>query len=212
MIYFIEWLAIWSIGWGGFKLLNQLGITYISSYPLGVVYFLIVFIILYYIKKRGFREYFSSWVPGLFLWGPICAGSVFLVYILVPLFSATPYLAFADHPKAEFIHFHFYYIITKSFEILFQQMMIFILVSKLKDFFKSNMKVVGLMMLLFGVAHSPLFFLDTILWGLFFTFSGITAGAVFSWILLYFTRGVPIAFFVHWLFYLISGCYFWITL
>ncbi len=211
MVYFIEWLVIWSIGWGGFKLLNQSGVTYITYFPLGVVYFLIVFVILSWLIKRGFHEYFSCWNPGLLLWGAICVGCISLVYIAAPLVIATPHAAIAAHPKAEFIHFHFFYMITKSCEILFQQMMIFILVRKLHDSFESKMKVIGVMMVLFGVAHTPLFFLDTINWGVFFTLSGTMAGATFSWILLYLKRGVPIAFFVHWLFYLISGCYFWIS-
>ena len=120
-------LIIQSIGWGGFFFLRSHGINYIDNYLITTIYFINLNLLYIYLFKDILKEKWSK--PSKL------QIALFLIFFIILSFvyyicgnsSNLPNLL-KEFPEIYLINFDFRYILTKSFEILFQQITIIFLI------------------------------------------------------------------------------------
>ena len=96
--------------------------------------------------------------------------------------------------------------ITKTCDILFQQVFIYGILKKLKQFQFSNKVTIELFSICFFIIHLPLI-LSLKMYAFYFIVPSLFAGFIFSYFILNYRFGLVLAFAVHFCFYLSIGIY-----
>lgn len=109
-----------------------------------------------------------------------------------------------------FIKLDYRYLVSKTFEILFQQTCIIVLVSLLAQAGLSLLAIMFLFFLLFGASHLPLFLTGNWIWATYYIVFSALSGFIFPPLILKLSSGFIYSFIIHWLFYTLAGVGFWI--
>ncbi|HUD44753.1 MAG TPA: hypothetical protein VMR41_04380 [Patescibacteria group bacterium] len=112
--------------------------------------------------------------------------------------------------KFYFASMSYRYIVTKSFNILTQQVGAISIIAMLKDLGFSNQLVMLLFALIFGLSHLYLFKRD-FFFGAVTTTAAFLGGFIFPVIILNVQYGVVYTFMLHWLYYLTLAAYLNLT-
>jgi len=205
----IEWFFLWFLIWGGAYGLEKIGIDYFKRYYFVSAYFLAVSIGLMFIFYND-----------LF---PLVNFSLAIIpFILIPVTFIINVLAYAvirrlprpikfldKYSKVAFIKHDYRFLASKSFEILYQQILIALLAIWLYDLGLPLYQIVILFAIIFGLGHVYLLIDQGKFFGLFFTIASILSSVVFPVLILKVEYGFVYSYVIHWLFYIISGIYFW---
>jgi hypothetical protein len=189
----IAWFILWFSCWGLFNsTLAQKGINHQDKFYFSIVFFLFLTLIPLFFIKHFFLVNLSL---------------ISFQTIFIPLF-----FIFISFPIYFFINFHFSqkilnyrYLLSKPFDILFQQLMILLLIFLLQKYISSPFSLVVLFGLIFGLIHSPILIFKKNKWGKILFTSSFLAGLIFPLIIISFPAGLLYSFSIHWLFYLIIG-------
>lgn len=100
--------------------------------------------------------------------------------------------------------FKYEVLITKFFDISFQQVMIFVILKKLKNQNLSDFLVIRYFTVAFFIIHLPLILFFK-LFSFYFIIPSLFAGVIFSYLMLKYSYGLAMSFFVHYLFYFSVG-------
>jgi len=133
-----------------------------------------------------------------------------LVYSLLPNFFKRPRNVIKNHPEELFLYLDYRYIFSKSFDILFQQAAIILIVLFLRDMGLGPAGIIPIFALIFGFLHLPLVKTKKKFFGYYFTFSAILSAIFLPLIILQIHYGFIWSYIVHWLFYSFSSIIFWI--
>lgn len=132
--------------------------------------------------------------------------SILLILLSIPLIVAITIsiIVFVSQNKGllHLKHKPTLYLFATSFNVLYQQTMIFILVDLISNFISNNLYTVLFLGFFFGLVHSPVLLMKEIkIRKEVFTLS-IFAGAVFAFIMLNFKFGIIYSFILHFSFYI----------
>lgn len=203
-------IALVIVGWGGWLVLLNRGTSYIRNYLLASTYLFSLVILTVVLFREGSVEVFSTPSAGAYLLLlPLFLFNVF-AYFVAHRFLQRPEVFIRDNPREFNIPMDYRYLLSKSFEILFQQIVIALLTNFLIGFGWTLAGVILLFAILFGFMHMPGLRLLGKFFGTYYLIAGVVAGIVFPIALVSFRDGFVYNYIIHWLFYILSGIAFWI--
>ncbi|OIO40744.1 hypothetical protein COU56_05105 [Candidatus Pacearchaeota archaeon CG10_big_fil_rev_8_21_14_0_10_31_9] len=208
--YFISWLLFWFIGWGGIYALPKMITDYRKNYFFVSAYFLFLsFLMAYYYKDIIYEIYKNISLFSIFLITILFAFN-FLSYGLANKYLRKPTDTLLKHADIHFLHLDKRYLISKSFDILYQQILIIVLVFLLKNQGLNLIWISILFALIFGFGHIPAIRLNKSFFGTLIFLASIISSFLFPYLILTFKYGFIYTYMAHWLFYTNTGILFWV--
>ncbi len=205
-----RWMLAWFIAWGVYYALISHEVNYISC-PVGTaVYFLSAAVVVLVVYKDLFLTYKAllrpvSWiVPGLAL----VAGLA--IYVVLPLILHPPHALIVKNRDMFFLHLDLRYLFSKLFDILFQQVLIFLLIALL---LRRNLSLKNISLLccgLFGIVHLYLLKQNGLALGGYFVLFSMAAGLTFPFLIVRYRTGLVYTSSLHLLFYVMTGGVCWL--
>ena len=150
------WILLWAIGFGIFFFyLNKRRITYTENYITTSVYFLFLALAATLLFKEELKLLFAPFevMPFALLIVTFILNG--LAYYAANKFLTKPTLATRRNSTQYFFRRDFRYLVSKSFEILFQQVLIAVLILMLKEQGFSLDQIILIFSLLFCIVHLP---------------------------------------------------------
>jgi len=205
------WFFMWLLFWGGYYfVLAKREINYIQNYIITSGYFLLASCIIVFI----FQDYFIPIVRDFSLLPFTVLGAVFLLHIGIYYFFSkyfnVPKNIIKRYPEVQLLTMDYRYIVSRSFNILFQQTLIVLLAWILVVGGLDTNGIVLMFVILFIFAHVPLIDIIGMRVGSYFILACILAAWVFPLLVVRVNYGFVYSFALHQLFYIISSTSFWI--
>jgi len=208
--YFISWVLFWTLGWLGIHFLPKERTNYEKNYIFVSVYFLIISVIMIFYYKDIIYEiykylnFFSFFlIVGFFVFN-------LLSYRFANKYLIRPAEKLLKYADIYYLHFDKRYIISKSFDILFQQILIIVLVFLLRNNGLNLLWISILFAIMFGVGHIPALRLHKSFFGILIFTASILSSFLFPYLILTYKYGFVYTYIAHWLFYTNTGILFWI--
>jgi hypothetical protein len=202
----IIWFSVWVIY---FFYLQPQGLDYINNYILTSIYFLLVLVALTTIFKKQVGEYVERFSPKDLLTMILFAIVVTVIYYFVGLLSESTELSVIKDKLPAILQLDDRFLVTKAFEIMFQQTFFMISIYYL---FKNDVSK-KIDMFLFGLyamfIHLPILFINSSMGKILFSVS-FFAGIIFSYFITKSKKGFIYSYMVHFAFYVILAMIFWI--
>ncbi len=205
-----RWMLAWFVAWGCYYALLSHEVNYIS-HPVGTaVYFLSAAAVVLVVYKDLFLTYRAllkpaSWtVPGLTL----AVGLV--IYVALPLVLVPPHTLMVKNQDMFFLHLDLRYLFSKLFDILFQQVLVFLLIALLLRRNVSLRSISFLCCGLFGIVHLYLLRQNGLALGGYFVLFSMAAGLTFPFLIVRCRTGLAYTSSLHLLFYVITGGVCWL--
>lgn len=208
--YFIIWILCWFVGWSFLYHIPKNKRDYIKNYLIVSIYFLIVSFIVINIFKNTLDMMYKniSFFPLIILITFFIIN--FLTYFFSNKFLKKPIKFLEKYSHLSYLHLDYRYLISKSLEIFFQQVLIISLVFLLKDAGLNLVYTTIIFAFMFGFGHIPMIKLEKGFFGFFVLIASIFASFLFPYLILNFQWGFIYTYIFHWLFYTNSGVLFWI--
>jgi hypothetical protein len=202
----LVWFLVWAIFY--FYLTPQ-GIDHINHYILTSIYFLLVIVALTSMFKKEIGEYVEQFSPKDLLIMIIFSIAVISIYYCLSIFiEANPLNAIKSSLQPMF-QLDDRFLVTKAFEIMFQQT--FFMISIYYLFNNNVSKIID--MFLFGLyamfIHFPMLFIDSYVGKILF-FVSFFAGVIFSYCITKSKKGFIYSYMIHFGFYVALAVVFWL--
>jgi hypothetical protein len=203
------WLTLWGVVWLGFHLMNKKGIDFIKYYPVTILYFSTVSAVVILLFLNEFRMLTDTRFEAL----PFIS----LLLLVIINISAHRFIKnnykkpeelIKKNPNLFFLRLDYRYRASKSFEIMFQQTMIILLIVWLRDLGLSLFSIILIFSLIFGIGHITLIFSMGKRFGSLFIIAAIASAVIFPIPILYLPWGFAYSYITHWLFYIIISLFF----
>jgi small-conductance mechanosensitive channel len=200
-------MVLWSAVWGFFfSFLHQKRIDYVKHFLWTAGYFLGVAIITCII----FQSYILKIVQGFtiipFIPLAIVIAASFILYFFLPKYFNEPEKYFEKYPNREYLKIEWRRLISKSTDILAQQIFIVLLVTFLNNIGLSLPEIIIVFFILFGALHIPLISKE---WGAWpswlFGAAVVLFSIIFPILILTVHYGFVYAYLIHWLFYVVTA-------
>ncbi|MBU6370629.1 MAG: hypothetical protein KGH93_00600 [Patescibacteria group bacterium] len=201
----VLWFSVW-----GFLILylEPHGIDYVHNYVITSLYFLLVIVYMTNAFKDEIGAYVDRFEPSDLLAMTLFAVFVSVVYYVTAAYAGHSPLFFLRDRIPDALKLDYRFLITKSFEIMFQQCFFMISIYYLFD---NNVSRIA-DMLLFGVytmlIHVPILFVPTSSGKILFAVS-FFAGVIFSYCITRSRRGFVWSYMIHFAFYVLLAVSFW---
>lgn len=206
----VLWIFLWFVGWGGWYLIPKNKRDYIKNYLIVSIYFcLISFILIYFFK--GIMEQIYSKLSLV----PITILIIFFIINFLAFFISNKVLRkpiefIEKYSKVHYIKMDYRYLLSKSFEIFFQQILIISLIFILYQQGLNLYWITLIFIFLFGFAHIPMLKIGQGIFGKIIFVASIVSSFLFPFLILTFDYGFIYTYILHWLFYTNTGILFWI--
>ncbi len=202
---------MWAVSWAVFFYLNKRGIDYIKKFQFTILYFIFISVFLLSAFWKEYIPYINidlKPLPFILLFLLFTIG-IFLYSFVRNNFNP-PVKLIEKNPKLFFLRLDDRYFASKSFEILFQQLLIILLIIWLDQSGFSIVFIIIFFALLFGfVGHVHLIHSRGKSFGLIFVASSMLSSVIFPVLIIYLPWGFVYSYIVHWFFYIILGLFFW---
>lgn len=199
------WFTVWAVF---IFYLQPQGIGYINNYLLTATYFLLIIVALTSIYKKELDGYVDNFSPkdlGIMV---LFAVFVIATYYFISIFSERSPLSGMKYSLDPVFQFDNRFLITKAFEIMFQQTFFMISIYYL---FGNNVSR-NIDMILFGLysmfIHIPTLFISPI--GKVVFIASFFAGLIFSYCITKSKKGFIYSYMVHFSFYVLLAVVFWL--
>lgn len=205
LIWLLSWLFTYTLIYFG----KSKKINYIINYGLMSFIFLIASIINFITFKILIFDYFKNFMILPFIILALFFILNTLVYYLSSKYMNKPIKLIKKYPNEFFLLMNYKYLTSKSFDILFQQTMILILILLL---IKNNfyiLEIIFLFAILFGGIHIFQYIRSGKFFGTYYLIFSILSSFIFPLIIIKLNYGVIYTYIIHWLFYTLSALYFW---
>lgn len=196
---------------GGFRFfLHANGIGYIRHFLWTAGYFMLVAII----TTLAFWDYIDRALQG-FSTTPFIVLGIFIavqapIYIYLPRYFQEPTEYFETYPERCYLKIDWRRLVSKSMDILAQQVFIVLLIMFLRDAGLSLVQTIAAFAVLFGMLHVPLIASERGAWPS-WLFAGIVAvfSIIFPILIIEVQYGFVYTYAIHWLFYMMMAAAFW---
>jgi hypothetical protein len=201
---------IWFLVWAVFICyLEPQGIDYINNYVLTSIFFLLVIVALTTIFKEQIGEYVDKFSPKDLLIMVLFSLIVTAIYYFIGLLTQENPLNAAKSILPAILQLSDRFLVTKAFEIMFQQTFFMISIYYL---FNNNVSK-NKDMLLFGLyvmfIHFPIIFVPSSMGKVLFAVS-FFAGLIFSYCITKSKKGFIWSYMIHFGFYVVLAMVFWL--
>ena len=132
-------------------------------------------------------------------------------YAVVPGLLRRPEALIARHPEEFYLRMDYRYLVPKSFEVLFQQLVILALTLLLAETGLSVMAVVFAFLGIFGVLHLPILLVIGRGPGISYGIASMTLAAAFPVLILRVHSGFLYSYAAHWFVYTIVAVVAWVA-
>lgn len=203
-IYFkiLVWILCWIFIKGIFYAFSKKGFLYIKQYKGITLYFFLASIVVYWI----FQTDITFLVSKVNIQDVILLTIFFIVissiYLISPLIFTKKQL---DSNALALTKMDLRYLFAKSFEIVFQQLLIIALVSILKHAGIETLFIYITFSVLFCSLHLPLMKIRGKRFGMYFSIAALISGFFFPYFITHFSNGYVYSYMLHWGFYLVTG-------
>ena len=130
-------------------------------------------------------------------------------YALIPRFLQRPDALITRHPEEFYLRMDYRYLVPKSFEVLFQQLVIVVLTLLLSETGLSVTAVVFAFLGIFGLLHLPMLLVIGRGPGLYYGVASVTLAAAFPVLILRVESGFLYSYAAHWFFYTVVAVLAW---
>jgi hypothetical protein len=202
--------VIWMVVWLTFVLyLQPQGIDYVNKYIITCLYFLVIIVYFSFAFKRQIGEYVDKFSPKDLLSMVIFAVTVIITYFVIGLLSENSPLNLNRYELPQMLWLDEKYLVTKSFEIMFQQAFFMLSIyyvfdEKISDYI--DMLIFGLYCL---ILHIPVLFIEGSMGKILFSVS-FFAGLIFSYCITKSKKGFIYSYMIHFGFYVLLAVIFWL--
>jgi|SRR3989344_3473729 len=206
----LTWALLWGLSWGFFLLYIYKRIDYIKHFIWTALYFLATAIITSFIFSDYIVRIFENFTPIPFL---VLVGVLVIhvfLYFYIPKHLKEPEDYFQRYPKRQYLTLDKRRLVSKSMDILAQQLFVVLLVLFLQDAGLSFKQIILSFALVFGIVHLPLIFLERGWPSWYFTIGSILSAILFPILIIKVHYGFVYSYIVHWIFYTFTAVGFWI--
>lgn len=200
----------WLAGWGVAFWLVKRGINYLDNYRLTSAVFLSFSALLVALFRRRIETLMGNPTALPFVVLLLAAATAIGLYALCPRYLRRPDGVIARHPEEFYLHLDPRYLVSKSFEVLFQQLVIVVLTLLLASTGLSLMSIVLAFLLLFGVLHLPMLLIVGRGLGTVYALAAGTFAVVFPLLILRVHYGFVYSYAAHWFAYMLAGAAAWV--
>lgn len=203
----ISWVILWFGSWYGWILLLKKGINYVKTLRIAIFYFLFLSLISYLFYQHHLYLFFSH-LPF----------KLFPIYLLVTFFVISTGIYYfsrrifdkkvlSSHLERKILAamMDYRFLLAKSFDILFQQLLFLILVISLREVIPNKEVIILVAGFVFCIVHLPLLVIKYNVLSTYFVVASFFAGLLFSSLILSLPYGFIYSYILHWCFYLFVG-------
>lgn len=205
------WTILWVTSWGIFFLLvYKKNLDYIKYFIWTATYFLSIAII----TSLVFRDYITRVLQNFTTTPLVILGIVVLIhiilYIYLPRYFKEPKNYFEKYPKRQYLKINPRRLVSKSMDILSQQVFVILLVMFLQDADLTLNQIIIAFVVIFGLVHMPLILTERGAWpSWYFIVSSILSAIIFPTLILKIQYGFVYSYIFHWTFYTFTAIGFW---
>ena len=208
----IIWALLWILSWSVFLLfLHKKGVDYIRRFLWTATYFLSVAVV----TSLVFIDHIARILQNFTVTPLIVLGVVALVHIILytylPKYLQKPEDYFKKYPKRQYLTLDRKRLVSKSMDILSQQIVVILLVIFLQDAGLTLYQIIFAFAVIFGLVHAPLILVERGAWpAWYFAVFSIFSAVIFPVLILKVQYGFIYSYIVHWVFYTFTAVGFWI--
>lgn len=199
------WMLLWFCGWGIYYLLLAHDVNYLTSPLVCALYFSAASLTIIVFYRNVFFSTARLVGPASWFMAALSIAAALAVYILLPLFIPAPETLILRNPDMFFLRLDTAYLFSKPFEIVFQQVLIFLLAAHMTRRGLSLPATCLISCLVFGASHLYLIAHNGLMMGGYFTISAACAGLLFPYLILRLQKGLVYTSSIHLLFYVFTG-------
>lgn len=201
------WLACWGASFG----MIRRGVTYIENPVLTSALFLAFSVPVVVVGWRRLEPLAGQITAAPCIAFALAVALTIVMYALIPRFLRRPDVLIARHPEEFYLRMDSRYLVPKSFEVLFQQLVIVALTLLLAETGLSVTAVVFAFLGIFGALHLPMFLVIGRGPGLYYGVASVTLAAAFPVLILRVHSGFLYSYAAHWFFYTVIALVAWVA-
>lgn len=196
------WILCWLIIKGIFYAFSNKGFLYIKQYKSITLYFILASLVVYWIFQTDITFLVSRVNTQDVILLTIFFIVISSIYLLSPLLFTKKQL---DSNALALTKMDIRYLFAKSFEIIFQQLLIIALVAILRQTGVEDVLIYLIFSLLFGFLHLPLMKIRGKRFGIYFSIAAFISGFLFPYLIIHVHEGFIYSYMAHWGFYIGTG-------
>ncbi|MBI4088191.1 hypothetical protein HY418_02285 [Candidatus Kaiserbacteria bacterium] len=193
-----------------FLVMRPRGLGLLTNPPIASIYFLLAAVALSVAYSDTLFRLFEHPTPMPFVWLLLFYATSVSAYSIVKRKYNRPDALIARHGGLSFLTLDHRFLFSKSFEILFQQIVIATLILSLASYGLTLPLIMLLFAVFFGAVHAFSVFIEGKYWAVFFGVSSVLSGLVLPPLILLINYGLVYSFVFHGAFYVFAGCFFWV--
>ena len=207
---FIVWILFWVLGWVGFYILPKNKQSYTKNFISVSAYFIVISIFIAYYYKYILINIYNALTIFQIILIIFFLSIIFLTYFVSNKLLIKPVEFIEKYSTAPFLELDYRYIVSKSFEIFYQQLLIIALVYSLDEVGLNLTMITLVFAVMFGLSHIGSLKYHKNIFGIIILFSAILSSFFFPYLILKFKYGFIYTYIAHWLFYSNTGLLFWL--
>ncbi|UCH84849.1 MAG: hypothetical protein JSW50_03940 [Candidatus Latescibacterota bacterium] len=208
-IWLVIWFGVWRLFYGP---LATRRINYVDRTLWTSLYFISAAGLVVWFFKNKLVPFAISLTPAHFVVLTLTVLSQILLYRLAHGRFARPVQLIADNPREMFLTLDYRYLVSKSFEVLFQQVMVVLIVAMVWERTGTLPGTMIAFALVFAIGHLPmvrLFGEQNRLFASIYLVAALTSAVVFPVVILKVDGGFVYTYAMHSLFFTLLAMWFW---
>jgi len=188
------------------------GINYVKRFPVTCLYFLVLSAVIAGLFRTTLARVGADLSLTPFVVLALAYIITIVVYRVARVHLTKPRQLIERNPYEQFLTLDYRYLLSKSFELLFQQIMIVLLILTIYDVAPALIHVIVVYGVLFSLAHLPIYpFIGTNekVFRVLYLVASITSAVLFPVLILRVELGFVYAYAIHLSFYTLSALLLW---
>jgi len=208
----LVWLLVWVASWGLYGLMLRRQINYVERFPITSVFFLTISILIAILFRGTLAQVVTGFVIFPFIAIAFAYVLAIAIYYLSHRYLKKPERLIAENPHEHFLALDYRYLTSKSFELMFQQVMIVLLILTIHSLTTTMVNVMVIFGVVFAVAHVPIYRLigtSSKKFKLVYFVASLMSAIVFPLLILRVSYGFVYSYIIHSSFYALCALFFW---
>ncbi len=209
----VSWLVIWIVAWRVFYgPMAKRNVDYIDRFVVTCAYFFLWSILIVFLFRKTFASVAGSVAPvHVVVVASVVLAQVWFYHIAIRHLRR-PHRLIRTNPREMFLRMDYRYLVSKSAEVMFQQVMIVLLVLTAWRQTGQLAATMIVFAVVFALAHLPLLALFGERAGFFarlYMLAALASAVVFPVVILKVNLGFVFTYVVHTMFFTLLGLWFW---
>jgi len=205
------WILIWGIVWLGYDFLKKHKINFVDNFFVTLVYFLIVDLTLIYFFKNDLIIFFKDVTMSTIFFFVLVILFYFLLYHITRKHRKISKTVIKKYPWYTLLRIDYKFLISKPFEILFQQLCVLLLITWLMQYGFVFYQILIVFGILFGLSHLRLLFESRNLFTYLFIVTALIGSIVLPYLIVYVKNGAIYSYLIHYGYYTLLGTVYWFS-